>query len=185
MNTAQDPGMTREPPCRGARYCAGQELCPRQKRAETPGNFGGERPVRDGLTPVLAGERWNRIDEQGEVVDRNRGAKEGGDGPEPPKALRRPVPGQGASAPLAVPARPRPPLPRGSGPPPRPVRQCGSTAPPPVRASVHPEPGAPRQNCPAFPLASAADTAPVRRNTARRGTEALSSYPDLVLYSTR
>ena len=106
LNTAQDPGIAKGPPCRGARYRAGQELCPRQKRAETPGNFGGERPVREGLTPVLAGERWNRMDEQGEVVDLNRGAKEVRDGPEPPKALRRPVPGQGASAPLAVPARP-------------------------------------------------------------------------------
>ena len=33
----------------------------------------GERPFRDGLMPVLAGDQWNYINEQGQVVDLNRG----------------------------------------------------------------------------------------------------------------
>ena len=33
----------------------------------------GERPFREGLMPVLVGEQWNYIDEQGQVVDLNRG----------------------------------------------------------------------------------------------------------------
>lgn len=33
----------------------------------------GERPFREGLMPVLAGDQWNYINEQGKVVDLNRG----------------------------------------------------------------------------------------------------------------
>lgn len=33
----------------------------------------GERPFREGLMPVLVGDQWNYINEQGQVVDLNRG----------------------------------------------------------------------------------------------------------------
>lgn len=33
----------------------------------------GERPFREGLMPVLVGDQWNYINEQGKVVDLNRG----------------------------------------------------------------------------------------------------------------
>lgn len=33
----------------------------------------GERPFREGLMPVLVGDQWNYINEQGEVVDLNQG----------------------------------------------------------------------------------------------------------------